>query len=149
MTFKNEIKKEYINGKNNLKTSFPEAFEFLKIIESLSNKGFHIGTHKNLHLYFKDTFLFYFKMDSYGVVEYSAKCNGITKRQTQKHPDMFFTPWLQRLDELGIDSLKEIDINPLKKNNRASNYNKVIITRSIESQRIFDSVIEILNLISQ
>ena len=146
MAFKNDIKKEYTVTKENLKVSFPEAFEFLNLIESLSNKGFHVGTHKNLHFYFNDKFLFYFKKVSFGIIAFSSKPNGIIKDQTFNYADNFFTPFQQRLFELDIDSSKDIEMKTWIIN-KVVHY-KITLTHSPNSKQIFNAVIETLEKIS-
>jgi hypothetical protein len=147
MAFTNDIKKDYIVMRDSLKISFPEAYTFLIMIENHSNRGFHVGTHKNLHLYFNDNFLFYFKKISFGVVEFSSRPNGIIKAQTFNHADKFFTPWMERLCELDLESHEDIEIKIWKKNK--VDHCKITITHSSDSQRIFDTITETLEIISR
>lgn len=147
MAFENEIRREYIFMRDSLKISFPEAYAFLIMIENSSNKGFHVGTHKNLHLYFNDSFLFYFKNISYRVIEVSSRPNGSKKKQINYNPDTFFTLWLQRLDESGLNPHKAIELRTWKKNK--VDHCKITISHSSDSQRIFDTIIETLEQISQ
>ncbi|MCY7363102.1 MAG: hypothetical protein LH629_13715, partial [Ignavibacteria bacterium] len=55
-----DIKNKYLENLEILKLSFPEAYEFLKHIEGLGHKNFHMGTAVNMHFYYEDHFLFYF-----------------------------------------------------------------------------------------
>ena len=146
MTFENDLKKDYLVKRDSLKISFPEAYTFLIMIENSSNKGFHVGTHKNLHLYFKGSFLLYLKKISYGVVEFSSRPNGIIKANTFNHSDKFFTPWLEKLKESNLSSPKDFKIKIWKKNK--VDHCKITITHSSDSQRIFDTIIETLEQIS-
>lgn len=146
MAFENDIKKDYIDTRERLRISFPEAYTFLIMIENSSNKGFHIGTHKNLHLYYNDSFLFYFKKISFGVVEFSSRPNGIIKVHTFNHADKFFTPWMERLEESNLNSPKDFKMEIWKKNK--VDHCKITLTRSTNSQQIFDTIIETLNQIS-
>ena len=146
MAFKNDIKKDYLATKESLMGSFPEAFEFLNLIESLSDKGFHVGTHKNLHLYFNDKFLFYFKRVSFGIIAFSSKPNGIIKDQTFNHADNFFTPLQQRLLEFEFDSSEDIEMKTWVIN-KVVHY-EITLTHSPNSKQIFRAVIETLEQIS-
>ena len=106
MTFKNDIKKEYLRTKESLRANFNDAFQFLDFIEKLNEKGFHVGTHKNLHLYFKDSFLFYFSKVSSRIIEISSTPNGIIKKQTFNYSDFFFIVLLKELKQNKVNTIK-------------------------------------------
>ena len=57
MYFSNDINEGYSDTRDSLAPIFPEAYEFLNWIENLHDKGFHVGTAINLHLYLEDKFL--------------------------------------------------------------------------------------------
>ena len=132
MIFKNEIKKEYLQTKEILKSNFQDAFRFLDFIEKLNNKGFHVGTHKNLHLYFKNSFLFYFSKVYSRAIKISSKPNGILKKQTFNHSDYFFKLLIKELQsELNCEKNIEIGSN--------KGY-EIIIEESEQSEQCFNSV---------
>lgn len=96
MTYNNDIQKKYQEEKSKLRDSFTAAFDFLTDIESRHKTGFHIGTHKNLHLYFKDNFLFYFEIITNKVIRISSKPNGIIKRGTINNSNYFFQHFIEK-----------------------------------------------------
>lgn len=128
----NEIKKEYIQTKDSIRLTFPEAYNFLLNLESLQGKGFHIGTHKNLHLYLNDNFLFYFSKISSRVVSISDKPNGVIKKGTTNNSSYFFDLLLQRLDN---DESIEIS---------RENGFKVVINQTDKAVIIFQKLLDCL-----
>lgn len=137
MQFSNDIKKDYIETKESIQLTFPEAYEFLVLTEKLIDKGFHIGTHKNLHLYFKTSFLFYFNKISSRVVGLSAKPNGIIKTDTTNNAAYFF--------DFFIPKLKDFKSNTVEIENRKGF--KITINQTDKSpvffKLLFDSLHEL------
>lgn len=130
MTYKNDVKRKYLQTKESLRKSFSEASLFLDFIEQLNDKGFHVGTHKNLHLYFKDSFLFYFNKVSPKIIEISSKPNGIIKKQTFNHSNYFFNLFIEELRKNNSEFKKDIEVT----NNQGY---KIVITQSSESNKFF------------
>jgi predicted HNH restriction endonuclease len=142
MIFNNDIKEDYLLTKESLSSSFNEASEFLDFIEKLNSKGFHVGTHKNLHLYYKDRFLFYFKKVSPESIRISSKPNGIIKSQTEIYSDHFFTLLNQELKSNNSNYWREIEYD------KNGNY-KITVSKSAESTRFFYHVKNTLAVIEQ
>jgi RNA polymerase-binding transcription factor DksA len=59
LKYKNIIKEGYRNNKNLLRELFPVAYHFFTKLEQQLSDGIYIRTAKNVHLYFKDSFLTY------------------------------------------------------------------------------------------
>lgn len=140
MQFNNDIKKDYAETKESIRLTFPEAYDFLVQTENLIDKGFHIGTHKNLHLYFKTSFLFYFNKISTRVVGLSAKPNGIIKSNTTNNSSYFFDFFIPKLAVFNNDTSNTIEID-----NR--NGFKITINQTDKSRQffkvLFDSLLEL------
>ncbi len=133
MIFKNEIKRGYLQTKESLKFNFIVASEFLDYIEQLNGKGFHVGTHKNLHLYFKDNFLFYFSKMSSKIVQFASKPNGVIKKQTFNHSDLFFNLLIKELKQNHINYNNDIEVD----NSKGF---KITVSQSKDSVRFFELV---------
>lgn len=131
MQFSNDIKKDYIETKESIRLTFPEAYDFLMQTENLIDKGFHIGTHKNLHLYYKRSFLFYFNKISSKVVGLSAKPNGIIKAHTINNSEYFFDFFIPKLADFKSGTIEIENRNGIKitinKTDKAALFFKVLI----------------------
>lgn len=99
---------KYLDNLNSLKIHFPEAYQFLKDLESLENHGFHMGTAVNMHYYYKDNFLFYFKFRTKANIPgspivFSPNYNLQLKHDASKNnPEIFFIPLNNKIDDSGI-----------------------------------------------
>lgn len=111
MKYSNDIKKDYIETRESIKLTFPEAYNFLTQTENLFDKGFYVGTHKNLHLYYKTSFLFYFNKISSRVVGLSSKFNGNIKNGTINNSDYFFDFLIPKLSDFKDDTNNTLEIS--------------------------------------
>lgn len=128
----NDIKKEYILTKDSIRLTYPEAYNFLLQLENLQDKGFHIGTHKNLHLYLNDNFLFYFSKVSSRVVSISDKPNGVIKKGTTNNSSYFFDLLLKRIiNDENIEISRENGV-------------KVVINQTDKSGIVFQKLLDCL-----
>lgn len=137
MQFSNEIKKDYIGTKESIRLTFPEAYDFFLQTEKLLDKGIYIGTHKNLHLYFKTSFLFYFHKISSKVVGLSSKFNGNIKSGTVNNSDYFFNFFIPKLAAFKDDTNNTIEIE-----NR--NGFKITINQTDKSAIFFKTLVDTL-----
>ena len=71
--FKNEITDESVEKRDNLQDTFSAAYDFLMWIESLESDSFHIGTVKNINVYYKNSLLFYMVIDSRNTITIFSK----------------------------------------------------------------------------
>lgn len=110
MQYSNDIKKDYIETRESIKLAFPEAYNFLTQTENLLDKGFYVGTYKNLHLYYKTSFLFYFSKISSRVVGLSSKFNRNIKNGTVNNSDYFFDFLLPKLSDFKDDTNNTLEI---------------------------------------
>ena len=91
------MKKGYKKRRDVLKDVFPEAYRFLMNLEQLHDRDprFHIGTDRNLQVYFEDTFLFHLKIvnrQSTGPqLIFSPQFHGHLKEGTHPNPTLFFS----------------------------------------------------------
>ncbi len=110
MKYSNQIKKDYVNNKENLKESFPEAYDFLIQIENLYSKGFHVGTYLNLNLYYKTKFILHF-MFGFDAADISicGKPNGTLKRGVVDDSAPFFNFFIPKLAAFKIDLSDTLD----------------------------------------
>ncbi|UCE18586.1 MAG: hypothetical protein JSV84_17325, partial [Gemmatimonadota bacterium] len=96
-TWSNDVKKGYKKRRDVLKDVFQEAYRFLMNLEQLHDRDprFHIGTDRNLQMYFEDTFLFYLKIvdrKSTGPhLIFSPQFHGRLKEGTHPSPALFFS----------------------------------------------------------
>jgi len=141
MQFVNEISPEYENTRDSLSGTFPEAYEFLTWIENLADKGFHMGTAINLHLYHNDKFLFYFRKDSATQVTISSKEHINIKQGTHVDNKSLFLLWFDLLKKMNLEKSRGIKIN--KKNDFV-----VTITKSIDYPKLFDALKKAIILFS-
>lgn len=111
MQYSNDIKKDYIETKKSIRETFPEAHNFLTQIENLLDKGFYVGTHKNLHLYYKSSFLFYFSKISSSVVKLSSKYNVNIKNGTTSNSNYFFDFLSSKLADFKNDTSATLEID--------------------------------------
>lgn len=106
MQFENDIKKGYREIKADLKSAFPAAHDFLTSIENLSDRGFHIGTHSNVNLYFNTKFILHIGIDS-DSLDLRGKPNGTLKKGTTD--DSFFVRFLVgRLSSLDFGTKRKV-----------------------------------------
>lgn len=104
----NMITERYYDNFKNLESYFPEAYKFLKEISELEKFEFHMGTAVNMHFYYRDKFLFYFKFHDNGIlpgspVKFSPNYNLQLKHDAQVYsPELFFRPLLNKLDNSEI-----------------------------------------------
>ncbi len=124
MQFHNDFKKDYIATKESIRLTFPEAYEFLVQVENLIDKGFHIGTHKNLHLYYKTSFLFYLNKISSKVVGVSAQPNGIIKSGAANNSSYFFYFFIPKLADFKNDTTNTVEIDIRCNNSTSMEYLK-------------------------
>ena len=129
MRYRNEIKKKYKETRESIRLTFPEAYDFLVQIENLLDKGFYVGTSTDLHLYYKSSFLFYFKKISSRVIRFSSKFHGKIENNKNKgdinNSDYFFLFFISKLavfkndisNSLEIDSQGDFEITINKTDN--------------------------------
>lgn len=137
MQYKNDIKKEYVETRESIRLTFPEAYDFLVQIEDLLYKGFYVGTHKNLHFYYKSSFLFYFSKISSRVIGFSSKYNGNIKNGTVNNSDYFFNIFTSKLADLKNDMDNSFEID-----NRDGF--KIIVNRTDKSKIFFKILLDSL-----
>jgi len=142
MEITNVINKKYIENKQRLKISFQEAYDFLENIENSIDRGFHVGTHKNLHLYFKENFLLYFEIISSKVVKISSKYNGNIKHETKNNSEYLFSSLLEKLNSSNIIPDENIEIDTSRKY-------EITISKSRSSQLFFRILMETINHIKE
>jgi predicted HNH restriction endonuclease len=111
MEYINNFKKGYLTNKESVKETFPEAYNFLIQIETLESKGFHVGTHLNLNLYYKTQFILHF---SFGIdneyMAISGKPNGTLKNGIVDNSKLFLNFFNSKLDDFKKDSSNTIEI---------------------------------------
>ena len=96
-TWSNDVKKGYKKRRDVLKDVFPEGYRFLLNLEQLHDRDsrFHIGTDRNLQMYFENTFLFHLKIvnrQSTGPqLIFSPQFHGHLKEGTHPNPALFFS----------------------------------------------------------
>ena len=140
MQYNNDIKKDYIETKESIRLTFPEAHNFLTQIEDLLDKGFYVGTHKNMHLYYKSSFLFYFSKISSRVVGLSSKYNGNIKNGTTNNSNYFFDFLSSKLADFTNDTSNTLEID-------SRNGFKITVNQTDKSKlffkTLFDSLLEL------
>ncbi|MDR2824840.1 MAG: HNH endonuclease [Prevotellaceae bacterium] len=138
--YNNVLANKYLDKKEKIKDSFPEAFSFLNVIENFNSRGFHIGTVIHLHLYFKDRLLFYFEFLSPLHIRI-GKRNGSIKRGTTNGYVHFF------------DILDDCIKNSILQENADFEFNKkkchLIVNNSDNSHQIFDLICKALEIIEK
>lgn len=97
----NDLTDKYKDNVESLKYYFEDAYKFLKDIESLNAYGFHMGTAVNMHFYFKEHFLFYFRFHP--------------KANLPESPDKFSPDYNLRLKHDALESSPEMFFDPLLK----------------------------------
>ncbi len=106
--WKNLFNEKYCDNLKRLKYYFPEAYKFLKDIEKLEEYGFHMGTAVNMHFYYKEHFLFYFKFLTKNItssrpIKFSPKYNLRLKWDAQVNSSvLFFNPLIEKLNNSGL-----------------------------------------------
>ncbi|MFZ4589383.1 MAG: hypothetical protein ACOYN6_00165 [Ignavibacteria bacterium] len=96
----NIMAEKYSVNHNNIYTTFPQAFKYLDDIARLQHYGFHMGTGVNMHYYYQEHFLFYFKFQagSDSPIVFSSKYNLQLKHDAKLNtPVMFFKPLIEKL----------------------------------------------------
>lgn len=143
MQHSNDTKKNYKATRESIKHTFPEAYNFLIQIEKLSDRGFKVGTGRNLHLYYKSSFFFYFyfSKDSSRIVGIWSKFNVQIKRGTINNSDYFFNFLIPKLSNFdNTNNTLEID---------NQNGFKITINQTDKSTLFFkillDSLLELSN----
>jgi len=142
MQYNNNLKKEYIETRESLRLIFPEAYDFLVQIEDLLDKGFYVSTHKNLHLYYKSSFLFYFSKISSRVIVLSSKFNGNIKNGTVNNSDYFFEFFISKLTDFKNDTSNSLEID-----NRDGF--KITVNHTDKSKKIFKTLLNSLFELSE
>ncbi len=115
----NFISEKYRDNLIYLKDVFPEAYDFLKLIEGLEHKGFHMGTAVNMHFYYKENFLFYFRFrpkysNSGNPVTFSPYYNLRLKRGTLDGSDLFFKPLMDKIEKENLISDGKVELKSRK-----------------------------------
>jgi predicted HNH restriction endonuclease len=128
----NIIKTEYKTRRDKLKETFETAYDFLKYVEDLNEKGFYVQTSKNLHLFLEQNFLFYFKILTPSIILLKATPNGSIKKYDNQS-EYFFSLLLENLKNEGIE--KEVDLE-ISKTNRIS----LTIAKSQKTEKIFETI---------
>lgn len=104
----NMFSDKYADNLKSLRFHFPEAYNFLKDLESLEKHGFHMGTAVNMHFYYKDNFLFYFKFRTKAIIPgnpvvFSPNYNLQLKHDASKNnPEIFFISLNNKINDSGI-----------------------------------------------
>ena len=102
--YKNELKPVYLDNQEKLQSSFIEAYEFLKWIEGLESKGYHLGTDVNLHFYYLESFLFRIEFMSNSQIDILQKSlRGKVKDGTSDRGEVFFNYWHSHLKRVLTD----------------------------------------------
>ncbi len=146
MTYQNKIEPAYKEKKQQAKISFVAAYEFLTQIENLLQQKIYISTYKNLHLYFKNNFLFRLEFiisKATGVVKavnISPKYNNI-KKEVSDNSEYFFRYLLNQIQHTDIinDTNIEITKNP---------HFEILINNSKNAKIIFELIIKTLKHIA-
>jgi len=138
VTYNNVITSEYLENKSKLEQYFPVAYAFLESIENQTDDGFHIGTVKHLHLYYRDSLLFYFEFLSNTSVRI-GKRNGSIKENTKSDYVYFFEVFNKNFETSELKGYDKFLFD--KKHNKFS----LIINNSENSELIFDLIYKTLN----
>lgn len=119
----NKIKSEYSIRKQRMKNMFPEAYDFLTQIESLTYLGFHLGTSTNLHLYYKEYFLTYIILDPPIRFYISPNFNERLKSESpNNNPNKFFIPFQKEMKKHNLHPEYEEGILRIRANGDAKLY---------------------------
>lgn len=137
----NDLTEKYKDNVESLRSYFEDAFKFLKEIEKLNSYGFHIGTAVNMHFYYKESFLFYFKFHPTSnvpgsPVKFSQDYNLRLKHHAPiSSPDLFFKPLLVKNNNSGLMSKNRIELIP--RINKCGNDSYLIYVYSGDSSKQF------------
>jgi hypothetical protein len=121
MMWSNDLTDKYKDNVESLKYYFEDAYKFLKDIEKLNGYGFHMGTAVNMHFYYKEHFLFYFRFHPKAnlpgsPVKFSPDYNLRLKHDAPvSSPEMFFDPLLKSAEfdeDSESESKKKIELLP-------------------------------------
>ena len=137
----NDLTEKYKDNVETLRSYFEEAYKFLKEIEKINSNGFHLGTAVNMHFYYKEHFLFYFKFHPNanlpGIpVKFSPDFNLRLKHVAPiSSPDLFFKPLLEKLNNSGLLSKNKIELIPRR--NKSGNESYMLYVYSGDLSKIF------------
>lgn len=137
----NDLTEKYNDNVDSLRCYFEEAHHFLKDIEGLNSYNFHLGTAVNMHFYYKEHFLFYFKFHSKAnipesPVRFSPEFNLRLKHDAPvSSPELFFKQLLSKLKESGILCKKKVELSP--RVNNSGNESFMIFVYTGDSVKIF------------
>jgi hypothetical protein len=95
-----KISKNFRVACEQLRSSFPAAFQFLSYVENHSDEGFWLGTAVNAHLYFMDSFLAYIKISPESIY-FSPVFNGKIAGGTVDRHDLIFYEVFRKLTKSG------------------------------------------------
>jgi len=149
----NVFTEKYLDNLANLRIIFFEAYKFLKDISKLERFKFHMGTAVNMHFYYKDRFLFYFKFHGHmhipgSPVKFSPNYNLQLKHDAQVYsPETFFKPLLSKISKSELFSKGKIE-RPIKGYYEKSDLCDLYVYPSEESKIFFNYCREVLAEIS-
>lgn len=139
--WKNDLTEKYKDNVESLRSYFEEAYKFLKEIENLNGYNFHLGTAVNIHFYYKEHFLFYFKFHPRAnipgsPVKFSPDFNLRLKHDASvSSPDIFFKPLITKLNDSGILSRNKVELAP--RINKSGNESFMIYVYAGDFSKIF------------
>ena len=138
LIYHNIIETEYLENKLKLKKYFSAAYVFLENIENKTTEGFYVGTSTNLHLYYKNSLLFYFEFLSNTSVKI-GKIKKIIKKNTKLDYVYFFESLHKNFESSELKDYEEFEFN--KKQGKYS----LIINNSENCELIFNLICKTLN----
>lgn len=142
MEFQNEVKEPYLATKESLRIKFNEAVEFLDHLESMEDQSFHVGTDKNLHLYYKDRFLFSVSKKSRNSIELSGIFNSKIKPGTKSDAESFIALLLLKLRSAAPTFKRPLE-------NLKNDGNTIAISQSAYAPEFFDMVLKVLRMMKR
>ena len=121
--WQNKVSYEYTTRKKRFSKMVPEAYEFLNLLENIRHLNFHIGTAKNLHLYYKDNFLVYIILEPPMRLFLSPNFNGSLKKDAPKNnPHMFFSLLIKELNDKNLNIIRDGDNIRIPANKETESY---------------------------